>query len=320
MQVTITPPDWATHILSDLTDWDRNPKPVDGTPEVYELPDDAYFEYAFLDADGKQRPDPDNDTVAENPWYPAARALTGPDYHPDPYFRVDNIEEGDTQRHKLDSEVLDQTRRLVFYTPRGVEQTPLPIVYVQDGTAYHRLAKLAQVAQKLIDDGLIAPAHFVFIEPKDRTAEYVYNPDYRRFMTDEVLPFAEDRLVTNQQRIAMGASLGGLISATLAWKNPDLFRTVVAQSGAFLGTPEQPDFYGSEASWWLEHLRTTPTQPLRVYLEVGTLEWLTGVNRDIASVLADQGYDCAYTERSAGHNWVNWRNGFRTALQFALPV
>lgn len=320
MQVTITPPDWATHILSDLTDWDRNPKPVDGTPEVYELPDDVYFEYAFLDADGKQRPDPSNDTVAENPWYPAARALTGPDYTPDPYARVSDVDEGDTQRHKLGSEALGQTRRLVFYTPRGFEQVPLPIVYVQDGTAYYRLAKLPQVAQKLLDDGLIAPAHFVFIEPKDRTAEYVYNPNYRRFMTDEVLPFAEEKLVTNQQRIAMGASLGGLVSATLAWKNIDLFQMIVAQSGAFLGTPEEPDFYRSEASWWFEHLQATPPQPLRIYLDVGTLEWLTGINRNIAATLREKGYDHVYHERSAGHNWVNWRNGFSNALTFALPV
>lgn len=116
----------------------------------------------------------------------------------------------------------------------------------------------------------------------------------------------------------MGASLGGLVSAVLAWEHPELFGTVVAQSGAFLGTPEGPDHYRSEASWLLERVRAEAPKPIRWHLDCGTLEWLLEVNRELAAALDDKGYEVQYRERPAGHNWVNWRNGLAAALRFAL--
>ena len=41
MRVDLQPPAWATHLLSDLTDWQRAPLPAaDVAP--FDLPDDAY--------------------------------------------------------------------------------------------------------------------------------------------------------------------------------------------------------------------------------------------------------------------------------------
>ncbi|PIE75421.1 enterobactin esterase, partial [bacterium DOLJORAL78_65_58] len=48
-------PDWATHLLSDLTDWEKAPVPVERV-RPFDLPEDAYFEYAWRDADGNKRP------------------------------------------------------------------------------------------------------------------------------------------------------------------------------------------------------------------------------------------------------------------------
>ena len=321
MNVTIHIPDWAAHIVSDHTDMERNPHPVDAAKVAkfsFELPDDAYFEYAFLDAEGKMRADSQNETKADNPWYPNASAVIGPDYRADPYAEVKGLATGEVQRHRLESAHLNQTRRLTFYTPKGHEDEPLPCVYVQDGTAYLRIAKLNEVMEALLRDDLIRPAHLVFIEPISRTKEYRFNPDYRAFMVDELLPFVEERLNTTDERVAMGASLGGLVSATLTLHHPELFGTVVAQSGAFLGTPEDMDFYKSEASWVASELEAREREPVRWYTEVGTLEWLTGVNRRVHEVLEAKGYEHAYAERNAGHNWVNWRNGLSHVLRFAL--
>lgn len=321
MDLEIHTPDWATHIVSDLTDMERNPHPVDAAKVssfTLELPDDVYFEYAFLDANGKMRADPDIDKRADNPWYPEVSAVFGPTYEPDTYAEPKLEAQGEVRRHRLESKVLSQTRRLTTYTPKGYEAEPLPTVLVQDGTAYYRVARLADVLETLLADELVRPAHLLFVEPLDRAEEYRFNPAYRQFICDEVIPFADNTLAITQERIAMGASLGGLMSATLALHHPELFQTVVAQSGAFLGTPEDMDFYRSEDSWLAVKLEAEEAKDVRWYVECGTLEWLSAVNRRIRDALEGGNYDYQYLERHAGHNWTNWKNGLSHALRFAL--
>ena len=323
MTVDIAVPEWATHVVSDLTDIERNPHPVDRSnisKFSLELPDDVYFEYGFVDADGALRPDPDNPTRAANPWYPDLSAVLGPDYRPVPYADPSVTAQGRVLRKRVDSAALEQARRVTLYTPKGYETEPLPTVYVQDGTAYYRIARLADVLETLRQEGKVRPAHLVFIEPVDRTAEYRFNPAYRAFVGEELVKFVDAELKTTSERIAMGASLGGLVSASLALERPDLFQTVVAQSGAFLGSPEEPDFYRGTRSWVLERLTAEPKLELRWYTDVGTLEWLTSVNRRVHDKLLEKGYDHVFEVRNAGHNWTNWRNGLGAALTFGLSV
>jgi enterochelin esterase-like enzyme len=318
MNVTIQVPAWAKFIISDFSDIERSPQAVSGQSWSFELPDDAYFEYGFLDSDGKVQPDPSNSVKADNPWHPSLSAITAPNYKPDVYANPTVTAEGRVLRRRIESTHLQQTRRMITYTPKGYQNQALPAVYVQDGIACYRIAKLAEVLEHLLQEKLIRPAHLVFIEPIDRFEEYRFNPDYRAFMTNELLPLVDKELQTTSERIVMGASLGGLVSATLALERPDLFQTVITQSGAFLGSPNEPDFYRGKSSWVLETLQKSELLPLRWYTETGTIEWLTDINRKVFEVLGQKGYNHVYAERHAGHNWTNWRNGLGTALKFAL--
>jgi enterochelin esterase-like enzyme len=322
MKLSISIPDWARFIVSDLTDMERKPHPVDAarvSKFSLVLPDDVYFEYAFIDAAGEMQPDPENPQRADNPWYPNASAVLGPAYQADSFANPSEEARGRVLRQRLESHSLQQSRRLVCYTPEGFETTPLPTLYLQDGIAYYRIARLAEVLESLLKARLVRPSHLVFVEPFDRSLEYRYNPHYRRFFSDELLPFVEADLLTTEQRVLMGASLGGLVSATMALERPDLFQTVIAQSGAFVGSPAEPDFYRGKTSWVLEQIQRLEPLPLRWYLETGTLEWLVSINQKLRDALAEKGYDHAYAERHAGHNWTNWRNGLAGALRFALP-
>jgi enterochelin esterase-like enzyme len=318
MDIRIQMPAWAKFIISDFTAMDRSPQVVQSEAVSFQLPDDAYFEYGFLDADGKIQPDPANPVKADNPWYPNTSAILAPNYKPDVYTNPTAKAEGRVLRPRIESSFLKQTRRMIVYTPKGYENQALSVIYVQDGVAYYRIAKLAEVLEQLLQEHLIRPAHLVFIEPIDRLVDYRFNQAYRSFITDELLPLIVKELRTTSERIAMGASLGGLVSATLALEHPDLFQTVIAQSGAFLGSPNELDFYKGKTSWVLEILQKNERLPLRWYTEVGTIEWLTDINRKIHDVLVQKGYDHSYAERNAGHNWVNWRNGLGSALKFAL--
>lgn len=318
MDITIQIPDWAKFIISDFTDMERSPRAVESKSLTLTLPDDAYFEYGFMDANGKVKPDPNNSVKADNPWHPNASALTALHYKANKYATPSVKAEGRVLRPRIESKHLQQIRRIIVYTPKGFESQALHVIYVQDGVAYYRIAKLAEVLEQLLQEQLIRPAHLVFIEPIDRHNEYRFNPSYRSFMVDELLPFIEKEIQTTSERIAMGASLGGLASATLALEHPDLFQTIISQSGAFLGSPAELDFYKGKSSWILETLQKNERLPLRWYTDVGTLEWLTDINRKVHEVLLEKGYDHVYLERNAGHNWTNWCNGLGTALKFAL--
>lgn len=322
MEAEIEIPDWARHIVSDHTDMDRSPHPVDSSSVSsfrVKLPDDAYFEYAFLDADGRMRADPGNPRKAQNPWYPEASAVLGPDYRPSRYADLgDEYERGTLDRHRIESNLLGAVRRVGVYTPGGHEGDRLPLLLVHDGTAFMRIAALQRVLEALLEEGKVEPARVAFVEPMDRTDEYGFDEQYRRFTVEELLPFLDENYSGTGERTAVGASLGGLMSATLALLHPELFGTVVTFSGAFLGGPENRDFYRAEESWVLEQLRSQERLPLSWYSEVGTIEWLTTINREVEVELEGKRYVHGYRERNAGHNWVNWRNGLADALLFAL--
>lgn len=323
MNVRLSPPPWANELLSDLTDMQRAPitlPPGGGPPLQFDLPSDAYFEYVYKDEQGKLWRDPGNPQVGQNPWFPEVSFLTGPEYSPSPLARPDpQWGGGETSRLRLVSDALEgELRRVTVYTPRGREGEQLPVVIVQDGVAFYRMAGLHLVAEALLKRGEIRPAHFVFVEPNDRNVEYGFSVPYRDFLTEELLPELEGERRVSGEQIWLGASLGGLLSATVALERPHHVHGLVTFSGAFLGTPGEKDFYRAEHSYILEQLEAGAELPALWYLEVGTLEWLHYVNRQVAKKLEERGANVVFTERNAGHNWTNWRNGIADALRFAL--
>lgn len=320
MRIVLQAPPWATHLLSDLTDWQRAPVPV-GELAPLELPDDAYFEYAWLDAQGQRREDPANGNPRLNPWWPYACHVAGPLYRTDPAAgaAAGRSPGGRTLRLEVASRHLSQRRHVLVYTPAGCGGRALPAVVFQDGKAYQGWGRVPQVLDLLIGLGEALPAHLVFVPPVERTPEYFFNPTYRRFLLEEALPAVAGRVDIAGPLVAWGASLGGLLSAQLAWDAPGSFRAVVAQSGAFLFSPDMTPgdpFHGREA--FLDLVVQQPQPGIAWHLECGTLEWLLPSNRRLAAALRAGGHAVTLVERPAGHNWVNWRNGIAAGLRFAL--
>jgi len=321
MRVELTPPAWATHLLSDLTDWRKAPLPV-AELAPFDLPDDAYFEYAWQDAAGEYRPDPDNPNPLLNPWWTFASHLTGPHYRPDRWVVGDGIRpRGRVLRLRVPAEHFAAERQVLIYSPAGRAQAQLPAVYFQDGKAYFGWGRVCQVYDRLLAAGLTGAAHLVFVTPNQRTAEYAFNDDYLAHMIDEVMPAVEERIACDGRRTAWGASLGGLCSAHLAWNFPRLFQQVVSQSGAFLYSPEMDfafPFAGQES--FRHRVEREGPRPVAWHLACGSLEWLVQSNKRIFEVLEGQGARVHYRQDNAGHNWVNWRNGLAAGLRFALPA
>jgi len=208
---------------------------------------------------------------------------------------------------------------VLIYSPAGLAGASLPAVYFQDGKSYFGWGHAPQVLDRLLSTRRVRAAHLIFVVPSDRSWEYVIRKEYLRFLVEELLPAVEARVPCDGQRIALGASLGGLLSAGLAWRYPDLFQTVAAQSGAFLYAPDREvddPYQGPE--WLRQQVQAAPHRSIRWYLVCGTLEWLAPCNLRLAESLRAKGYACELHLRHAGHNWVNWRDGLPGALRFAL--
>ncbi len=320
MRIELTPPSWATHLLSDLTDWRKAPLKV-AELAPFDIPDDAYFEYAWQDAAGEHHPDPDNPNPRLNPWWTFASHLTGPAYHPDQWLAPEGVRpRGRVLRLRVPARNFGAERRVLVYTPAGLGDAELPVIYYQDGKAFYGWGQVCQVLDRLLTAGLVGPAHLVFVTPNQRTVEYAFNDDYLAHMVDEVVPTVEARIRCNGRRTAWGASLGGLCSAHLAWSFPDRFQQVVSQSGAFLFSPDMDfDFpFAGNESFLHRVLREGP-RPVDWSLDCGTLEWLMESNQRLAEALAAQGTVARLQTRHAGHNWINWRNGLADGLRFATP-
>jgi len=328
VELLLAPPPWATHLLSDLGDWGRRPLPVAELGRL-SLPDDAWFEYAWRDAGGQPRPDPALPGPSPNPQRPYARGVAGPRYRPDPYAQLaPALPRGRLTALWLRSHRLGHDRRLHVYAPPvagepAPDAMPLPTVLVQDGKAYLSYGRLPQVADALLADGRLRPARFVFVTPVDRNREYVFHRPYLDFVTEELVPFVADRYAESGERVVLGASLGGLVSAVLAWERPDLFGAVAAQSGAFrLGPRDDPPDPYEGTEWLRDQVLAAPPAAAaapRWHLDCGTLEWLIGPHRRLAAALRERGHAVTARERSAGHNWVNWRDGLAGALASVLP-
>ena len=319
MNIELTPPSWATHLFSDLTDWKKAPVPVNRL-ESLDLPDDVYFEYAWQDATGKLRPDPANSGSRLNPWWEFACNITGPLWRPDPDSQVgDARPRGRVLRLTIESRILKQSRSLLVYSPPGLAEAALPHILFQDGKAFYGWGKAPQIMDRLLAAGVIEPAHLVFVPPVSRTKEYAFNSVYRDFLINEVLPFVEGRAPCNGRRTAWGASLGGLLAAQLAVQEPDLFQTVVTQSGAYLFSEDMDlnnPYVGNES--FLAEVNGSVPDRGRWHLQCGALEWLLPSNRRLIEVLEENGYEADLIVRNAGHNWVNWRTGLPDGLRFAL--
>lgn len=335
--MTTTAPGWATQLISDMSDMGRAPQPVKpGASESFELPDDVYFQYAYVTEDGTVRPDPEGEATVTNLWYGEVSEVRGPAYRQDEFAVVpDDLARGTVARLRLQSRSLGgEARRASLYTPVGYDASELPLVVVQDGVSFMRVGRLAALLEALLERGEVEPARLLMIEPNDRLKDYAYNEAYLDFVLTELIPEVTRSHPTAPRRVWLGASLGAQASAHLFARSLEEAAggprgtspraaaevagdAVVALSGAFLGAPGDADHYRSERSWLLEWLDDQPAAG-RWYLDVGSLEWLEDVNRRVASTLGEQGVEHHLTVRSAGHNWVAWRDALPNALRFAL--
>ena len=299
-------------IVGDLNGWGRNDEgpiesagsmtPIEGTDWHYlrkDFQQDARIEYAIVYGDA-EHVDPHNPATTLGFQDPVSE-LAMPAYERPPEFLEDpSVPKGLVSENVFKSRILNNERKVFVYLPNGYDESErrYPSLYIGDGGGYVERG-IPRLLDYTIAKGICRPLIAVFVDPVVRREEYGMHEGYRRFVTEELVPFIDKNyrtLTEPKERAVMGSSRGGLAAADLAYSHPEIFGNAAALSPA-----TRPTNFN-------EIIASNPPKPVRFFLIVGHYDVRWGRDglapRD---ALTEAGYDFAYLEIPEGHSIDAWR-------------
>ncbi len=303
----------SVSLPGDFNGWDPHADRmanVEGTDLWYltkNFPADARLDYKFY-VDGRWTMDTRNPRTMTGGFGPNSE-IRMPAYEPPPEIEFrPGISHGTLESHGHENPATGDVRTLQVYLPPGYDggEEKYPTLYVQDGSDYVSLGQINNVADFLIHEGRIRKVVMVCIPPVDRGREYSVDETYRDYVVRSVVPWVDARFRTIRRpeaRGIMGASLGGLISAFIAFTHPETFGHCAGQS----------TYFGTREDRMIRMFEAGPRKEIRWYLDAGTYETgegrsdLLGQNRFVRDLLLEQGYPLVYREYPEGHSWGNWK-------------
>ena len=215
-----------------------------------------------------------------------------------------------------------KSRRVWVYTPPNYNPKsgePCRLMICFDGLSYLAEIPVPTILNNLLAAGKISRTVAVMVDNGDAraSAEDLDNhATFADFVANGLVPWVRQHWQVSTdpaQAIVCGYSRGGLGATYVAWKHPEVFGNVLAQSGAFWRGNEGGT---SDPEWLTQQFKSSPKANLHFYVEVGTQE--TGktpggptfiqANRRLRQALEGKGYDVRYVEvGGARHDPIHWR-------------
>lgn len=225
---------------------------------------------------------------------------------------------GNIKLSRFESKILGNTRRIWVYTPSEYDEkaSPYNVLVLTDGFDYLNYLSTDVVLDNLIHEKRIPPTVCILVDStKNRYEELTCNESFRRFITEEVMPWGyENYNITKEpeRTIIGGLSLGGLTASYIALKRWDIFGKVLSQSGS----------YWYEEQWLTKEFEKEQKLPIRFYLNAGLLEdapyddepVMMEVINNMRDVLLSKGYDVKYENFQSGHDYLCWGETLATGL------
>lgn len=254
-----------------------------------------------------------------------ARARGGVDVHP--WFESDASCHV-CSAHRLPSSLEARGLDVRVFLPRGYDENTLerfPVLYMQDG---HNLFfadeafqgstwRIRETLALLESMCLVRRVIVVGIRPADRLRQYTRPgyEDYGRSVVEELKPWVDAHYRTlpgPEHTLAMGSSLGGVVSFHLAWRHPQTFGGVAALSATF--------GYRDDL---VQRVLEEPRRALRIYLDSGWPKDNYEATRDLRAALEQRGYRAGcdllhLAHPLARHDEAAWAARVHVPLQFLL--
>lgn len=260
---------------------------------------------------------------------------------------------------RLEQQILKSTiqkidRPFSVYTPANykADGPPNALLILFDGEDVAEDPYALTTLNNLIAASKIPATVAVFVEnvPRRRLVDLVANAEFADSMATELVPWVRSHYnVTKdpKQTVVTGYSAGGLASAYVALRHPEVFGNVLSRSGAFWWSFEHnggvcgsrcPDSGGTggeyskdattEGNFMVKDFLASRKLPLRFYLSVGTFELdregtgggILETTRQLRDVLLAKGYDVKYQQFTGGHDGLSWGGALADGLMALLEV
>ena len=299
---------WPMTKLSQTNFWYRS--------DNFEL--DARLDYKFVLNGSNWILDPENPHTCQGGFGPNSE-LSMPLYiQPWEINYNPNIPHGTVLTRNLFSTNVGTNYQCFIYLPPGYDSlgvTTYPTVYFQDGSEYISLGRAVNVIDNLLDSSKIEPVIAVFVKPNNRGVEYAdsLRNQYRLFFVNELVPYIDANYKTKndpKERLVLGDSYGGNISALISYNHPEVFGLCGLHSGAFQQN-------GYEA---YNLIVNGPVKDIKWSSIWGIYEGsLTQNMRSFRDYLISASYELEWLERPEGHSWGLWRATIDRMLIYFFP-
>jgi enterochelin esterase family protein len=298
---------------------------------VVELPEQSRIEYqleAARDGDRWRMNDPLNPRLAHSPVGSSSVCYAHGYEVPEWTQPHADARPGRLVELVVPSRALRRDCAVTIYLPARFTITGrYPLLVVHDGRDYLEYAAAKTVLDNLIHRLDVGEVVVAFTSPGDRLVEYANSAAHARFVSNELVPQLEHELPltgTAEARCLMGSSFGAVAALSTAYRYPDLYGSLLLQSGSFVFTDIGSDHGGGPVFdpvvKFVNRYRAKPRRVAnRMFISCGVYEPLIVRNRSMVPTFEAAGMTVRYIEARDGHSWENWRDRLREALSWIYP-
>ena len=239
---------------------------------------------------------------------------------PQPWLMEKGNPKGTLTTLSIESRLLGNRRDITLYRPAGFDpkHKDTILLFVFDADQYLERVPVPRMLDNMVAAGALPPVVAVFVANPDREArarELPANPAFADFMASELYPLVVKETgidVAAARTVLAGSSYGGLASATVAMRHPEVFGNVLSMSGSFWWSP--PGTLEDKREHVAGLVATGGALPLRFFLAAGLFE--TGANgtagiletsRHLRDVLVAKGIPVTYRDYAGGHDYLVWQ-------------
>jgi len=278
-------------------------------------PFDACCEYTFTTEDAHFYHDPLNTQPLS---FRDLSQFTMPGWTPAPLITpIPGSAKGRVDEIVWKSEALGYSRIVYVYLPPGFDSNripPYPFLLAGDGWSTLHQGRIDVILDNLLYLGKIEPlvAILVTTDSQLRNLEYDVQPEWRKFIIEELLPELRSRYhlsVDRDKSLVMGASFGGKMAADMAVICPETFGMV----GAFAPALRK------SAPMLFPKYQYFDRLPTKVFACMGNERCNTPEYYEWLNILRERGVELHTSEGNEGHSWSYWSKELPDMLEICFP-